>query len=57
MPLVYLGAYFGFHKPPLEFPNATSTIPKPIPFDATPWYLPRGGAHGSSFDRSYTSSL
>ena len=39
MPLVYLGAYFGFHKAPLEFPNATSTYPRPIPFDATPWYV------------------
>jgi transmembrane 9 superfamily protein 2/4 len=35
-PLVFLGAYFGYTKDPLEFPVVTSNIPRQIP--EQPWY-------------------
>jgi transmembrane 9 superfamily protein 2/4 len=37
VPLVFLGAYFGYKKDPLEFPVVTSNIPRQIP--EQPWYL------------------
>jgi transmembrane 9 superfamily protein 2/4 len=37
VPLVFLGAYFGYKKDPLEFPTITSNIPRQIP--QQPWYL------------------
>jgi len=37
VPLVFLGAYFGYKKDPLEYPVVTSNIPRPIPDQ--PWYL------------------
>lgn len=37
VPLVFLGAYFGYKKDPLEFPVITSNIPRQIP--EQPWYL------------------
>ena len=40
VPLVFLGAYFGYKKDPLEFPVITSNIPRQIP--PQPWYLHTG---------------
>lgn len=40
MPLVFLGAYLGFRKEPIEFPVKFSSIPRPIP--SAPWYLSPG---------------
>lgn len=37
VPLVFLGAYFGYKKDAIEFPVVTSTIPRQIP--PQPWYL------------------
>jgi len=37
VPLVFLGAYFGYKKDPIEFPVVTSNIPRQIPDQ--PWYL------------------
>mmetsp|Transcript_2548 Transcript_2548/g.3968 ORF Transcript_2548/g.3968 Transcript_2548/m.3968 type:complete len:638 (+) Transcript_2548:111-2024(+) len=37
VPLVFLGAYFGYKKEPIEFPVVTSNIPRQIPDQ--PWYL------------------
>lgn len=37
VPLVFLGAYFGYKKDPIEFPVVTSNIPRLIP--TQPWYL------------------
>mmetsp|Transcript_4673 Transcript_4673/g.14911 ORF Transcript_4673/g.14911 Transcript_4673/m.14911 type:complete len:552 (+) Transcript_4673:403-2058(+) len=37
VPLVFLGAYLGFRKEPLDFPVKYSNIPRPVP--AAPWYL------------------
>ena len=37
VPLVFLGAYFGYKKDALEFPVVTSNIPRQIP--EQPWYL------------------
>ena len=37
VPLVFLGAYFGYKKEPIEFPVITSNIPRQIP--TQPWYL------------------
>lgn len=37
VPLVFLGAYLGFRKEPLEFPVKFSNIPRHVP--AAPWYL------------------
>ena len=37
MPLVFLGAYFGYKKDPIEFPVVTSNIPRQIP--EQPCYL------------------
>jgi transmembrane 9 superfamily protein 2/4 len=37
VPLVFLGAYFGYKRDPLEFPVITSNIPRQIP--EQPWYL------------------
>merc|ERR1711865_1332350 len=37
VPLVFLGAYLGFRKEPMEFPAKYSNIPRPIP--VPPWYL------------------
>ena len=31
VPLVFFGAYIGFRKAPIQFPNTTSTTPKPVP--------------------------
>merc|ERR1719272_453741 len=36
VPLVFLGAYFGFHKPAMELPVRVSRIPRMIP--EQPWY-------------------
>ena len=37
VPLVFLGAYFGYKMDPYEYPVVTSTIPRQIP--PQPWYL------------------
>lgn len=37
LPLVFLGAYFGFRRPAISFPVVTSNIPRPIP--ELPWFL------------------
>lgn len=37
VPLVFLGAYFGYKKDAIEFPVVTSNIPRQIPTQA--WYL------------------
>jgi transmembrane 9 superfamily protein 2/4 len=37
VPLVFLGAYLGFRKEPLEFPAKFSNIPRLVP--TVPWYL------------------
>jgi len=37
VPLVFLGAYFGYKNDPIEFPVVTSNIPRQIPTQA--WYL------------------
>mmetsp|Transcript_2667 Transcript_2667/g.4265 ORF Transcript_2667/g.4265 Transcript_2667/m.4265 type:complete len:649 (+) Transcript_2667:89-2035(+) len=37
VPLVFLGAYLGFRKEPIEFPVKFSNIPRPIP--AASWYV------------------
>ncbi|KAF0724609.1 hypothetical protein LEN26_014498 [Aphanomyces euteiches] len=37
VPLVFLGAFYGFRQPAVEFPVATSNIPRPIPLQ--PWYM------------------
>ena len=37
VPLVFLGAFIGFRKAPIEFPNNTSKVPKHVPDQ--PWYL------------------
>lgn len=37
LPLVFLGAYFGYKQETIEFPVVTSNIPRPIP--EQPWYL------------------
>jgi len=37
VPLVFLGAYFGYKKDSIEFPVITSNIPRQIPTQA--WYL------------------
>jgi len=36
-PLVFLGAYFGFKKKPIEFPVALHQIPRMVP--SQPWYM------------------
>jgi len=37
VPMVFLGAYFGYRRPAMEFPCVTSNIPRQIPDQ--PWYL------------------
>ncbi|DAZ92417.1 TPA: hypothetical protein N0F65_000201 [Lagenidium giganteum] len=37
VPLVFAGAFFGFRKPAISFPVATSNIPRPVP--PQPWYM------------------
>eukprot|EP00635_Sarcinochrysidales_sp_CCMP3193_P011499 CAMPEP_0118914248 /NCGR_PEP_ID=MMETSP1166-20130328/14670_1 /TAXON_ID=1104430 /ORGANISM="Chrysoreinhardia sp, Strain CCMP3193" /LENGTH=663 /DNA_ID=CAMNT_0006853817 /DNA_START=177 /DNA_END=2168 /DNA_ORIENTATION=- len=37
VPLVFLGAYLGFRKEPIEFPVKFSNIPRPVP--AASWYV------------------
>ena len=37
VPLVFLGAYFGYKEDPIAFPVVTSNIPRQIP--TRPWYL------------------
>jgi len=37
VPLVFLGAYFGFRKPTVDLPVRTNQIPRQIP--AQPWYV------------------
>ena len=37
VPLVFLGAYFGYKRDPIEFPVVTSNIPRQIP--TQPWFL------------------
>ena len=37
VPLVFLGAYFGYKRDAIEFPVITSNIPRQIP--TQPWYL------------------
>ena len=36
-PLVFVGAYFGFKKPPYEYPVRTNKIPRQVP--EQPWYM------------------
>lgn len=40
VPLVFLGAYFGYKKDSIEYPVVTSNIPRQIP--EQPWYLHNG---------------
>lgn len=42
LPLVFVGAYFGFKKDKVTFPVAVSALPRPIP--EQPFYLSRGFA-------------
>merc|ERR1711990_1429035 len=37
VPLVFLGAYFGYRKPAMELPVRTNQIPRQIP--AQPWFV------------------
>jgi transmembrane 9 superfamily protein 2/4 len=37
VPLVFLGAYFGYRKPPTELPVRTNQVPREIPMQ--PWYM------------------
>lgn len=37
VPLVFAGAWIGYRKPAIEFPVATSNIPRPIP--VSEWYM------------------
>merc|ERR1712113_125867 len=37
VPLVFLGAYFGFRKPNIELPVRTNQIPRQVP--AQPWFI------------------
>jgi transmembrane 9 superfamily protein 2/4 len=37
VPLVFLGAYFGYKQEPMSYPTKQSTIPRDIPDQ--PWYL------------------
>merc|ERR1719436_909868 len=37
VPLVFLGAYFGFRKPNIEVPVRTNQIPRQVP--AQPWFI------------------
>merc|ERR1719433_2446320 len=37
VPLVFLGAYFGFQKPAIELPVRTNQIPRQIP--TQPWFI------------------
>ena len=37
VPLVFLGAYFGYRMDPIEFPVVTSNIPRQIP--EQPWHM------------------
>jgi len=36
VPLVYLGAYFGIRKPPIELPVRTNQVPRAVP--GQPWF-------------------
>ena len=36
-PIVFVGAYFGFKKPPYEYPVRTNKIPRQVP--EQPWYM------------------
>lgn len=38
VPLVFLGAFFGYKQDPIKFPVITSNIPREIPLPQ-PWYL------------------
>ena len=40
VPLVFLGAYFGFKKSNIELPVRTNQIPRQIP--AQPWFIHPG---------------
>ena len=37
VPLVFIGAYYGFRADKVEFPTRVTTIPRPVP--PQPWYL------------------
>lgn len=37
VPLVFLGAYFGYKKDPIEYPTVTSSLPREVPKQA--WFL------------------
>lgn len=37
MPLVFIGAYYGFKRPKYEYPVAIGSVPRPVP--AQQWYL------------------
>lgn len=37
VPLVFLGSYFGFRKPPIELPVRTNPVPRQIPVQ--PWFI------------------
>merc|ERR1711998_67495 len=37
VPLVFLGAYFGYRRPQLEYPTKTNLIPRAVP--PRPWYM------------------
>jgi transmembrane 9 superfamily protein 2/4 len=40
VPLVFMGSYFGYKKDPIEFPTATSNIPRQIPEQS--WFMNTG---------------
>jgi len=37
VPLVFLGSYLGYKRPPIEFPTKTNLIPRAVP--PQPWYM------------------
>jgi len=37
VPLVFLGSYLGYKRPPIDFPTKTNLIPRAIP--PQPWYM------------------
>lgn len=55
VPLVFLGSYFGYKKDAIEFPTATSNIPRQIPEQS--WFMNAGmvmiiGGEGGGEERS-----
>merc|ERR1712036_116026 len=37
VPLVFLGSYFGYRKPPMDLPVRTNKMPRQIP--TQPWFM------------------